>query len=347
MLLLHLQIRMTNTRTKSLLPARSVPILSLVIILLLSLQHTNAQENLQDGTDSIRINQTDTTLSKGTKNTRHLIVGGINLAGYGGSLIVLSNTWYSEYERTSFHTFNDGREWLQMDKIGHAWAAYNAGMVSSAMWRWAGMNRKKAAIVGGLSSTAFLTAVEFMDAHSAKWGWSWADIAANISGSGLYTAQELLWNEQRIQFKFSFHSKKYEEPMLRERAHSLFGDSWYEKMLKDYNAQTYWLSINLKSFFPQSNLPEWLNVAAGYGADGMYGGFRNVWDEGDPGFPIDRSDIPRKRQFYLAPDVDFTKIKTNSKLLRTVFTFLNAFKFPAPALILYDSGKFKVYAIYF
>src|SRR5690606_37163356 len=138
------------------------------------------------------IDQTDTTLSKGTKKTRHLIVGGINLAGYGGSLIVLSNTWYREYERTSFHTFNDGREWLQRDKIGHAGAAYSAGLVSSAMWRWAGMDRSKAAIVAGLSSLAFLTAVEFMDAHSAKWGWTWADIGAKLSGSGLSTPQELL-----------------------------------------------------------------------------------------------------------------------------------------------------------
>jgi len=75
-------------------------------------------------------------------------------------------------------------QWLQMDKIGHAWAAYNAGKVSAGMWRWAGLSNKKAAWVGVLSSTAYLTGIEFLDAHSSKWGWSWSDIAANFTGAG-------------------------------------------------------------------------------------------------------------------------------------------------------------------
>ena len=62
------------------------------------------------------------------------------------------------------------------------------------------------------------------------------------------------WQEQRIQFKFSFHPKKYKETVLKQRADDLFGKSWYEQMLKDYNQQTYWLSANLKSFFKASNI---------------------------------------------------------------------------------------------
>ena len=281
------------------------------------------------------------------KRNRTLLIGGVNLAGYGGSLVLLNRTWYKDFPRTSFHTFNDGREWLQMDKIGHSWAAYNAGMVTAAMWKWAGVEKRKAAIIGGASSTAYLTAVELMDAYSEKWGWSWSDIVANVAGSGLFVGQELLWGEQRIQFKFSFHHKEYGEPVLDERADELFGKTWYERMLKDYNAQTHWLSINIISFLSQSEFPQWLNVAVGYGADGLYGGFENVWNTGDTGFPIDRSDIPRKRQFYLSPDIDFTKIRTNKKWLRTVFTFLNAFKCPAPALMLDSKGKVRFYGLYF
>ena len=278
---------------------------------------------------------------------RKFLVAGVNLIGYGGSLVVLNRTWYKDFPKTSFHTFNDSREWLQMDKIGHSWAAYNAGMVSAAMWKWAGVSPKKAALIGGLSSTAYLTAVEFMDAYSEKWGWSWSDIVANIAGSGLYVGQELHWQEQRIQFKFSFHTKNYSDPVLEKRANDLFGNNWYERMLKDYNAQTYWLSLNLKSFLKDSKLPAWLNVAVGYGADAMYGGFENKWDDGDPGFPIDRTNISRKRQFYLAPDIDFTKIPTNKKWLRTVFTVLNAFKCPSPTLMLDSNGRLRAYAFYF
>jgi hypothetical protein len=274
------------------------------------------------------------------------LIGGVNVAGYGGSLLILNNAWYKGYARTGFHTFNDSKEWLQVDKLGHAWAAYNAGKVSAAMWKWAGLSNRKAAWIGALSSTAYLTGIEFLDAHSSKWGWSWSDIAANFIGSGLYVGQESLWNEQRIQYKFSFHTKNYGDPVLETRADNLFGEVWYERMLKDYNAQTYWFSANLKSFFPKSKLPAWLNVSVGYGADGMYGGFDNKWLD-NTGNEINRTVIPRKRQFYLAPDIDFTKIKTNKKWLKTVFTFLNAFKCPAPALMIDSKGKMKAYVLYF
>ncbi len=277
---------------------------------------------------------------------RVLLISGINLLGYGGSLIALNNAWYKGYAKTSFHTFNDSREWLQLDKTGHAWGAYNAGRGSTAMWEWAGLSHKKAVWLGGLSSFGYLTTIEFFDAYSAKWGWSWSDIAANITGAGLFMGQEFLWQEQRIQFKFSFHPKKYEDPETEQRADNLFGKPWYERMLKDYNAQTYWLSANIQSFFPQSNWPAWLNIAIGYGADGMLGGFENKWLDA-AGNEMTRYDIHRKRQFYLAPDIDFTKIKTKSKFLKTTFSVLNAFKCPAPALMLDSKGKLKGYALYF
>jgi hypothetical protein len=280
------------------------------------------------------------------KKKRQWLIAGINVAGYGGSLIAFNSAWYKDYPRRSFHSFDDSREWLQMDKSGHAWAAYNAARGSAAMWRWAGVSQKKSTWIGGLSSVGYLTVIEFLDAQSVKWGWSWADMGANVFGSGLFIAQELGWKEQRVQFKFSFHTNNYSDPQLDSRADELFGKPWYERMLKDYNAQTYWLSGNLRSFFPSSKLPSWLNIAIGYGADGMYGGFENKWID-QLGNEVVRYDIPRKRQFYLSPDIDLTKIKTKSKFLRTALAALNSFKFPAPALMLDSKGKLRAYAIYF
>ncbi len=288
------------------------------------------------------------SLTDKQKRNRTLIISSINIAGYGGSLALLSTAWYKDYPKSKFHTFNDSKEWQQVDKVGHAWAAYNTGKASTAMWQWTGMSNRKATLLGGISGAAYLTVIEILDGRSAEWGWSWADIAANLTGSGLFISQQLAWQEQRIQFKFSFHKKNYGEPQLSKRADNLYGKSWYERMLKDYNGQTYWLSANIKSFFPDSKLPAWLNIAAGYGADGMFGGFSNQWTETPySSLLIDRSDIKRVRQFYLAPDIDFTKIKTNKKWLRTAFHFLNAFKMPAPALMLDSKGKFKAYALYF
>jgi len=290
------------------------------------------------GSSRAQISPSDDSL-KNLRNRKWLI-GGINAVGYGGSLIILNNTWYKNYPKTSFQTFNDSREWLQMDKAGHAWTAYNTGKASTAMWKWAGLSNKSATLLGGLSGTAYLTVIEILDGHSAEWGWSWADMGANLAGSGLFIGQQLGWGEQRIQFKFSFHRMNYGEPSLDERAGELFGNTWYERMLKDYNGQTYWLSANLKSFFPKSKIPAWLNIAVGYGADGMYGGFENLAFDENNNIIFDRRDIPRRRQFYISPDIDFTKIPTRSKFLKTVFSGLNAFKFPAPTLQLGRGRRF-------
>ena len=59
----------------------------------------------------------------GPDKNRVWLIAGINAVAYGGTLIALNNAWYKDYPKTSFHTFNDSKEWLQMDKVGHAWGA--------------------------------------------------------------------------------------------------------------------------------------------------------------------------------------------------------------------------------
>ncbi len=283
---------------------------------------------------------TDTTSSH--KN-RIALVAGLNAAAYTGSLVVLNEAWYKGYRHTSFHVFNDSREWLQVDKTGHAWTAYTVGRYSADIWQWAGLSHKKAVWIGGLSGAGYLTVIEWLDAHSAKWGWSWADMGANVLGSGLFISQELIWKEQRVQFKFSAHPKSY-DASLKPRADDLFGKSLPEKILKDYNGQTYWLSFNLKSFLPDSKLPPWLNISAGYGAEGMLGGFENKWFNND-GSVTTRYDITRRRQFYISPDIDLPKIKTKSKAVRTLLNVLNAVKVPAPALE-FSKGRLRGHWLY-
>ena len=294
-------------------------------------------------------NAIDTTAPQKTIDykKRQWLIGGVTAAGYGGSFIFLSQAWYKDYPRRSFHTFDDSKEWQQVDKVGHAWTAYHTSRFTTNMWRWAGVDEKMAILYGTGSSLLYMLSIEYLDGHSKEWGWSWADVGANFSGAALYVSQELGWKEQRIGFKFSSHSKNYNDPQLETRADQLFGNSFQERLLKDYNAQTYWLSANIKSFLPAAKLPAWLNIAVGYGADGMFGGFENVGRDKTTGtVTFERTDVKRYRQFYLAPDVDLTKIKTNSKLLKSVFSALNVLKFPAPALE-FSNGKFRFKAIAF
>ena len=277
---------------------------------------------------------------------RTLAMTGLHVGLYTGTLLLLNEAWYKNYPRGKFRTFNDWNEWLQVDKVGHAWSAYQLSRASYAGWRWTGMPEKKALWLGGISGFGFQTVVEILDGFSEEWGWSWGDFGANFIGSSLFVGQHLAWKEERISFKFSFHKMTYDDPQLNERSDELYGSSLPERMLKDYNGQTYWLSANLKSFFKQSKLPPWLNVAVGYGATGMFGGTDNIWTDPATGSIIDRANIQRSRQWYLSPDIDFTRIKTNSKWMRSLFYALNAIKLPAPTLM-FSKGKVTVHGFYF
>lgn len=250
------------------------------------------------------------------------------------ALVGLHQIWYADYEKSSFQFKNDNNDWLQMDKVGHVFSAYHLGRMSAEMLNWSGVSKDDQLIYGAGYGFVFLTAVELFDAHSAEWGFSWGDVAANASGTALYVSQELIWNEQRIIPKFSFHTTKY--AVLRPE---LLGKSVSEQILKDYNGQTYWLSANVYSFAKTTKIPKWLNVAIGYGADGMISSNLNASNV--------LFNYERNRQFYLSLDVDLSKIETKSHFLKTVFSLFNTIKIPAPTFEINGSGKVKGYLFYF
>ena len=133
------------------------------------------------------------------------LVASANIIGYASVMIGLNSAWYSKYERSKFHFFNDDAEWLQVDKAGHAYSAYIESAGSYEMWRWAGLPRKQRIWIGGLSGVAYQSIIEILDGFSADYGFSMSDFAANVFGSGLFIAQELAWDDQKIKMKFSFH----------------------------------------------------------------------------------------------------------------------------------------------
>jgi len=253
----------------------------------------------------------------------------------GVALVGLNQLWYKDYPQSSFHTLNDNDEWLQMDKLGHVFTSYQLGRVGADVLHWSGVRKKDQLIYGATLGFAFLTTVEVFDGFSEEWGFSWGDMLANATGTGLYIGQELLWNEQRINLKYSFHQTKY-APQRPDK----LGDGLLEELIKDYNGQTYWLSANLHSFFKDSNLPKWLNVAVGYGATGMLTGK----NDDTSGVFLDQN---RRRQWYLSLDIDLTKIHTDSHVLKTIFDVFNLIKMPFPAVEFDGKNSIKLHAIWF
>lgn len=261
---------------------------------------------------------------------------GIYTAGMTG----LYQIWYKGYDLVHFHFFDDYDEWYQYDKMGHVGSSYYLSRWGMGLYRWTGMNRKKAIWIGGTVGLGFMTTIEIFDGFSAGWGFSVSDVAANTLGTAMAISQQLLWDEQRVTFKYSFLPSDY-----AQYRPDLFGKTVPERVVKDYNGQTVWLSANIKSFLRKKDswIPAWLNVAAGYGIEGLTGArFNPELFNGKPIPPFERY-----RQFYLAPDIDFSKIKTHRKGLKLLFSILGFIKVPAPALEFNRVNKIKPHALYF
>ncbi len=250
------------------------------------------------------------------------------------TLIGLNSLWYNDYPRSKFHTIDDLDEWLQMDKLGHVFSSYQIGRVGADVLNWVGVNKKNQLIYGSTLGFTFLTAVEIFDGFSKEWGFSWSDITANAIGTGLFVGQELLWDEQRLQLKYSFHRTKF----AKQRQDKL-GENFLQEIIKDYNGQTYWISANMHSFFKESNLPEWLNIALGYGAHGMITGTNESVDN-----LFTNQD--RIRQYYLSFDVNLSKINTKSNVLKTIFSVLNVIKVPLPTIEFNSKNKLVFHLFY-
>lgn len=260
-----------------------------------------------------------------------IIVASCEAGVYAGAMVGLNRLWFKDCQWVGMHTINDNGDWLQMDKLGHTTTAYYTSLLGDESMRLAGLDPKWSTFYGGALSFLFMTSIELMDAGYKDWGFSWGDMAADVGGLALYTGQQLLWNEQRISLRYSFHKTEYAQYNPEE-----LGSNLVSQALKDYNGITIWASFNLKELFVKkdSRFPEWLTLDFGYGAKGMVA-------------PQPTSDFNRVRQFYLAPGVDLSKLPVENRYLKAFLRALSIIKLPTPALEYNDSDKFVWHWFYF
>jgi uncharacterized protein YfiM (DUF2279 family) len=265
-------------------------------------------------------------------NKKKLIIASTSVTiAYTASMIVLGNAWYADAPKQSFHWFNDAPEWKQMDKAGHFFSAFHIADNASTLLRSTNLSKKKSDIIGTITGAVIMSSIEVFDGYSAAYGASISDIAANVTGTLFYLGQSAYWNEVRIHPKFSFHHTS-----LSKQRPDVLG-SGLSEILKNYNGQTLWLSVDVAKFIPSSNWPKWLSVAGGYGAENMLYA-RDLQNKS--------AGLDPYRQYFLSLDIDFTAIPTRSKVLKTVFKILNLVKVPAPAIEFSRRGV-KGHALYF
>lgn len=274
--------------------------------------------------------ETDSSFTKPNR-LKGLAIG--SAVAYSGMWVGLYTSWYAHQPRTSFHFFNDNRQWMLTDKAGHAYTAFHLSRTASEALQWAVLPPRKAVFYGSLSGWLLMVPIEIMDGFAADYGASWGDLAANAAGSLLYGSQIFIWEEARIKPKFSFHRTSFAPARP-----NVLGDNFPSQILKDYNGQTYWLSVDIDKFLPRdSKFPHWLNLGIGYGTEGML--FAHPTANREAGF----NPYP---QFYIAPDIDLSRIRTRNKFVKTLLFVLDGIHLPSPALEL-NKNRIRFHPVYF
>jgi hypothetical protein len=275
-----------------------------------------------------QVSHTDSIPPVNKKRLRNLTI--ISGSAYTIGLIGLNQLWYQNSEKQSFHFFNDNAEWKQVDKVGHFYSAFYLSYGTSSALRWCNVPQKKADLIGAVTGFAVLLPIEIMDGFSDAYGASGGDLFANAAGATFFLGQRSLWNQIRIYPKYSFNRSGY-----AKHRPNVLGNDLPSEVLKDYNGQTYWLSFDMDKFI---RFPKWLNLAVGYGAEGMV-------------YARDRQNMAYGfsapyRQVYLGFDLDLTAFKSHSRLMNTLIMIANMIKLPAPA-VEFSRGSAKFHPFMF
>jgi hypothetical protein len=258
------------------------------------------------------------TLNKKRTLASSGITGGLAI----GSIIGLASVWYADYEKTPLHSFDDSKNWLQMDKVGHAYACYHFSELSSKLFRWSGLSPKTSAFIGTSIGWGYQFGIELLDGKSSGWGFSWSDLAANSIGSLLFLSQELIFEKQILKFKFSYSPSPY-----AQYRPSVLGSNFNERLLKDYNAQSYWLTFSPFQFVKNSKM-KWLSLALGYSVDAKLVGDQEYYQTADG-----LHEFFSKREWLLSLDIDVKELPIKKKWLKVALAPFNSIKIPFPSLL--------------
>ncbi|MFN4910998.1 MAG: DUF2279 domain-containing protein [Flavobacteriales bacterium] len=243
------------------------------------------------------------------------------LSASGSSLVALQNIWYKPYQTQSFHFYNDGSNWMQMDKMGHALTAYVLTERINSLHRWSSGTYYP--WVGAGYGLTYLGILELMDGYSEGWGFSWYDGLANGLGVFFSLGQNYLWNEQKILPKFSFNRSPY--AMYRPE---VLGKNFAQQVLKDYNGQTYWLSIPLRKFLPFPEKLSFLCLSFGLGCEAKLVGDSDSWQQ-----------FNAYREFVFSLDIDLRQVAPNRPVLNRILSSINYVKIPFPSLVFSKENK--------
>ena len=260
------------------------------------------------------------------KKGRIVIVSSSLVLALGGSYLYIENSWWSE-KQTAFH-FDNGSDKsyaLNVDKAGHFMGGLQTAELFSQSMRWAGMNKKQALWFGATFGSGLQLAIEMKDAYAPYWGFSTLDFTIGSVGAFLPIAKYYSPTLRAFDVKLSYrkqHNTYWD--LERQRGKTPNKYAWQD----DYVNQTYWLSVDLNHF--NEKIPEWLNIAIGFGLDETQYLNQN------------KTKMGGNNEWYIALDYDIPKMlkRWNSPIAKKIKHWLNYFHFPAPTIRISPKTEF-------
>ena len=262
------------------------------------------------------------------------VFSSIAIGASASSFIALNTLWYKDYPKSNFHFFNDSKEWMQIDKCGHAFTSYQLGRNFYNTLQTSPSNRNRNIFLGGASGLIYLTSIEILDGKSAQWGFSKSDMLANTFGYFLFASQEYFLQQQFISLKFS-----YQKSVFANMRPETFGRNFQQRLLKDYNGQTYWLSAPLSlNSSNTKRFTRWLCISFGYSID------ENLYADNNINSV---NNFHATREFFFSFDADLNRIEWRRKWMKKIASVINFIKIPSPTIGIRSDGKVKLYPVYF
>lgn len=242
-----------------------------------------------------------------------IVLGGM-FTGWLGMHVYYSQTWWKN--RVHYFKFAEdpfyGRD---VDKLSHVYTANLITVGSASLFEWTGLNPALSLALGSTTAIAYETYIEINDGLSPDWGFDWGDMAGNLIGSLYPVAQRYVPALRTINFKWSF-KPSWLQKKLRN----------YPDLLDDYTSMKFWITFNPYDLMPkkwQKYYPSFLGYGVGVTIQNAshITGATNAF-----------------REWYVAFDIDVTKLPGNTDFLKKLKAILNFYHIPTPGIKL-SPGK--------
>jgi len=255
---------------------------------------------------------------------RFVAVASLAGASYIGSYyLIFKNGWWSKESR-NLHFENDFNYAQNIDKLGHFFAGVMLGEGFYDGFRWSGVSEFNSYLLAACMASTTHLGVEIKDGFAPSWGFSVFDVLSGTLGGFYPMAKRYVPFMRYVDFKYSYwnNSNVYWDYCKLNKIDDggVFTD--------DYTNETFWLSFKVGRLLPKSFnkvWPQWLSLAGGVTVEPTLDG-QGWWGH---------------RDYLISLDYDFESIiKPKSYASSRVVSYLDLYKFPAPAIQVYPYRKY-------